>query len=199
MARPLARIRRPLSILGAFLVATLFAAPLGAQLTFEPRGEVSRFVPPRDDAGSWDGTWWYVSRDSKIALWIRAENGTPQVKLRFLSMNAPEGFETDWTGAADYITKIGPGKFRLTLSERDLNTIHGRWDWSLEATDSARIESGTFAIHRTNRGRQLALVFEELIRTMHRKGRPDDVFTSSPALTFFLASKRHVLWDELPF
>jgi len=199
MARPTARLHRPLSIVATLLFLALLAAPLSAQLGFEPKGEVSRFVPPRDDAGSWDGTWWYVNRDSKIALWIRTESGSPQVKLRFMSTSAPEGFETDWNGLSDYITKIGPGKFRLTLGERDANTIRGQWDWTLSAPESARIETGTFSIHRTNRGRQLALVFDELLRTMRRDGKPDDVFSSAPSLTFFLASKRQVLWDELPF
>ena len=184
-----------------FLVAlaVLGAGPALAQVGFEPRGEVTRFVPPRDDSGSWDGTWWYVSRDHKIALWIRTADGAPQIKLRLFSLIAPEGFETDWTGASEYITKIGPGTFQLALGERDANTIKGTWDWALTAPDSARIEHGTFAMHRTNGGRQLAMVFDELIRTMRRRGRPDDVFTSSPSMTFFLGSKRLVLWDELPF
>jgi hypothetical protein len=199
MARCLAPSRLSLAILGLLTLAALGATSASAQLGFEPRGDVSRYVPPRDDAGSWDGTWWYTSRDHKIALWIRTEDGVPQIKLRLFSLVAPEGFETDWTGAAEYITKIGPGTFRLTLGERDANTIHGTWDWKLEAPDSARIEHGTFSMHRTNGGRQMAFVFDELIRTMRRNGRPDDVFTSAPALTFFLGSKRQVLWDELPF
>ena len=196
MARP-----RTLSIAITTLLAlaALGAGPLAAQLQFEPKGEVSRFIPPRDDAGSWDGTWWYVSRDGKIALWIRTADGKPQIKLRYLSLNAPEGFETDWVGASDYITKIGPGKFRLSLGESDANTITGKWDWTLDSTNSSRIEAGTFKMHRTNHGRQLAMVFDELIRTMRRQNKPDDVFTSAPSLTFFLGSKRQVLWDELPF
>lgn len=182
------------------LAALLLGSPHAvAQATFEPRGEVSRFVPPRDDAGSWDGTWWYVNRESKIALWIRTENGVPQVKLRYMSTSWPEGFETDWAGASEYITKIGPGKFQLTLEERDANTIKGKWDWTLKAEDSSRVEIGTFAMHRTNRGRQLAFVFDELVRLKRRAGKPDEGFTSAPSLTFFKGSGRLVLWDELPF
>jgi hypothetical protein len=191
--------RRSLSIAIALAGLVLTPAPLVAQSGFEPKGVVSKFVPPRDDSGSWDGTWWYVNRDGKFALWIRNENGVPQIKLRYLSLNTPEGFETDWLGASDYITKIGPGKFRLTLDERDANTIKGHWDWTLDATDSSRIEAGTFSMHRTNKGRQLAMVFDELTRTMRRRNRPDDVFSSAPSMTFFLGSKRQVLWDELPF
>ncbi len=196
MARPRSL---SLAIAAMLALAAVAGGPLAAQLQFEPKGELSRFIPPRDDTGSWDGTWWYVNRDGKIALWIRTADGKPQVKLRYMSLNGPEGFETDWVGASDYITKIGPGKFRLTLGEKDANTIKGQWDWTLDSSNSSRIETGTFTIHRTNRGRQLALVFDELIRTMRRQNRPDEVFMSAPSLTFSLGSKRHVLWDELPF
>jgi len=186
------------------IVATVAAALLlsdaaTAQVTFEPRGNMARYVPPRDDAGSWDGTWWYVNRESKIALWIRTENGMPQIKLRYVSTNWAEGFETDWEGASDYVTKLGPGKFRMTLGERDANSIAGRWDWTLESPGSTRVEAGTFALHRTNTGRGLAFVFEELLRSRRTVGRPEVGHISAPSLTFTKGSTRLVLWDELPF
>jgi hypothetical protein len=182
-------------VLGATL--WLLGPPVEAQRV-RKYGLSGKQVPERTDAGNWHGTWYYVSRDFKLAMWIRHEGEVPEVMLRFLSLAAPEGFQTDWAGQAEYPVRTGSGTFRLTVTEGDANTIKGSWDWKLQMGKSARVETGTFTIFRTSDGRSLVMNFDELNRRIER-GETKDEMRGAPAWTFRKASKRLALWDELPF
>ena len=81
-------------ILAAAALAIVVATPLVAQPSPAPHRSVR--IAERTDAGDWDGTWWYVSRDAKMALWIRTVDGVPELRFQYASKNAPEGFVTDW-------------------------------------------------------------------------------------------------------
>ncbi len=63
-------------------------------------GRMGLGLPMPTSKGTWEGTWIYVSRDVRMALWMREKDGKPETKFRFESMLAStETFETDWTGA----------------------------------------------------------------------------------------------------
>jgi len=161
-------------------------------------GSVGKKVAPRTDAGEWYGTWYYVFRDGKYALWMRMQDGKPQAKLQFFSTTSPEGFETDWSGNSEYQVKRGKGKFSLIIDEGDENVIAGRWEWELDFGGSARVETGKFDMWRAADGRQIVLNFSEL-NHIRRRGEEQEVFSSAPTWSFRKASNRLVLWDELPF
>ena len=57
----------------------LCALPVVGQVT-NP-GRQGTMIPERTDAGEWYGTWYYVQRDFKMAMWIRMEDGSPQVMV----------------------------------------------------------------------------------------------------------------------
>jgi hypothetical protein len=150
----------------------------------------------RSDAGVWDGTWFYSSRDARIMVWMRTQDGKPELKLQYQSLASAESFETDWTGKASYYLAGEPASFDCHLTEGDANTIRGTWDWRVEFDDSGRSEVGTFTIYRAGDGRQLLMRFDTLERKVRRR---DEIQKHSlaTAWTFMKASKRIVLWDEV--
>lgn len=183
------------------LIMLLFAGTATAQdpnEQFTPWGRTTIQVPERSDDGDWDGTWWYSNRDFKIALWIETAEGKPRVKLRYLSLNSPEGFETDWNGDAQYDMGNAPGIFALNMKQRDRDTIAGRWEWALTGQRSVRREEGDYTIYRAGDGRHLVIQFHRLEKVVESGGQTRRSETS-PTLSFRKASKRQVLWDELPF
>ncbi len=156
-------------------------------------------VPDRTDAGVWDGTWYYVSRDQKMALWIRTTDGLPELQLQYFGDVMVENFVTDWDGHAEYIVKRRHnGVFDMTITERDENTIRGAIDWTLQVGETTRTEKGAFTMYRAGHGRSIVMYFDEYERvettaTERRSWRP------SQSWTFRKASKRLVEWEELPF
>jgi hypothetical protein len=164
----------------------------------DPLGRAAVIVPERSDAGDWDGTWVFVTRDARYALWLRTEEGKVRTRLRFQSVSTPEAFETGWDGNATYTLAGYPVTFALGLDAADAKTLAGRWAWDAEFPDSARKETGTFEAFRSGDGRSLVLRFKSFERTVRRR---DDVRTyrTLPVWTFRKVSKREVLWDEIPF
>src|SRR5262249_42392592 len=119
------------------LVATLAAslALAGTTLAIEEKtdipgtGSEKQLIERADPttSGSFDGTWMYVNRDSRYAMWIRTRNGKPQVKLQYQSLANPEAFETDWDGKATYYLAGTPVTFELKLGKADANQIVATW------------------------------------------------------------------------
>jgi len=165
---------------------------------FSDWGRETHSVPTPSNVGVWDGTWFYVNRDVRLALWIKTETGKPRVKLRYTSMNSGEGFETDWNGKADYEVRDANGSFTLGIERRDADLIEGRWEWLLTAGRSVRLEEGDYRIYRTGDGRFMAFTFDAFTKTI-RSGGKDEVYKGPLSWTFRKASKRLVRWDELPF
>lgn len=159
-------------------------------------GKVEVRVPERTDAGLWDGTWMYTSRDNRIVLWFRTEGGKPQVKLQYQSLASAEAFETDWSGKAVYYLSGEPATFDIALTRRDANTVRGTWNWKVEFTDSGRTEKGAFTLYRAGDGRQLVFKFDNLERIVRRRDQVKH-YPMDTSWTFTKASKRLVLWDEV--
>jgi len=160
-------------------------------------GRAARSSPEPTDAGVWDGTWYYVNRDIRVAIWLKTEKGKPKIKLRYAGSATLEGFITDWDGTAEYEFREKPGTFSLNIKKRDKDRIVGRWEWKLQLGKNARIEEGDYTLFRTGDGRFMVLEFDEYVRTL-RTSKGDRVYRTHPAWTFRKASKRLVLWDELP-
>ena len=166
--------------------------------TFTDWGRVSRKVIEASNEGVWDGTWYYVNRDSRMVMWIKTEDGVPQIKFQYTSTASSEGFVTDWNGNAKYTLPSADGSFSLNIEKRDADVVEGRWDWRLEGENSSRVEQGDYRMYRTGDGRFFVIDFSDFSKTMTgRKGKR--VFETHPAWTFKKASKRLVLADELPF
>jgi hypothetical protein len=169
-----------------------------AKEQFTDWGRTSRQVIPDTEAGIWDGTWFYVNRDAHMAMWLKTEDGVPQVKFRYRSLASIQGFETDWEGNADYIIRDMPARFSLNISKRDVDRIEGRWVWEVQMSKASRVEQGAYRMYRTGDGRFFVMEFDKLERVINL-GEEEKVLSSSPSWTFRKASKRLVLWDELPF
>lgn len=188
---------------------TVSALACASSLAAQPRGRLPRDLPihraaepglpVRTDAGVWDGTWYYVHRDGRMAIWIRrGKDDKPEVKLQYQSLTAPEAFETDWNGKANYYLAGQPATFEVALEERTDTTIRGTWKWDVQFEDSGRTEAGAFTFYRASDGRQLVLKFDRWERIIRRRDQVKR-YSRPPAWTFVKASKRLVLWDEIPF
>lgn len=192
-------MRKPFRAVFCLLpVMLLTAGPLMAQR--ETFGRAKLEIPGAVAEGTWDGTWYHVSRDYRVALWMRtAANGRPELKLQYLRVGSPaEQFTTDWSGRAEYEVQRAPATFSLTLTEGDQDGLRGDWFWDLQFAASGRTEEGVVTIYRGGDGRKLVFLFDPWERRLRRG---DEVQTISTGMTwtFIKASKRQVLWDELPF
>ena len=95
-------------------VLLLTAGPLMAAPEIFGRAKLE--IPGAVDEGTWYGTWYHVSRDHRVAIWMRtADDGQPELKLRYLRMGTPaEQFSTDWSGQTEYEVQRAPASFSLT-------------------------------------------------------------------------------------
>jgi hypothetical protein len=192
--------RRNVAVLGSVLIAGLSApgyAPAQSRSQYVGRTAVT--APDRTDAGEWDGTWFYVTRARKMALWIRTEDGKPRMKLRLLGQSGGlESFTTDWDSQAEYQAADRRGAFTLKFDQRDENTITGSWTWNVQTKDAARDETADFTIYRAGWGRQLIWKIENLRQEFsgNATARGD---AQHVVWLFRKASRREALWSELPF
>jgi hypothetical protein len=150
------------------------------------------------NAGSFEGTWIYLNRDARFALWSRMKNGTPQVKIQYQSLASPEAFETDWDGKAIYYLAGNPVTFDLKLGKSDADQIVGTWNWELKVGKAHRLETADIVIHRTFYGRTLLMDFQNYEKTITHQGK-DKVLKVPVAWNWIKVSKRELIWDELPF
>jgi hypothetical protein len=189
---------KPISPLLALFLTIATVGPVAAQAT--PHGRMDVYVPPASDAGKWDGTWVYSSRDCRIGLWIRTVDGKPQMKLEYRSSQRPEVFETDWDTKASYYMAGEPARFAIEWSRRDTDRFEGKWVWEARLEDVSRRETSELSVYRTGDGRSLVFKFDNWERAFRRG---DDVQSMKAPIQiwgFTKVSKRvDVLWDELPF
>jgi hypothetical protein len=195
-------VRRLLCAVAACSILIAALAMPGPASAQSPSGYGTRTkvsIPDRTDAGAWYGTWYYVSRDRQMALWIRHEDGIPQVKMGLRELKrGGDSFTTDWNGLAEY---GGPGKagtFTLTFDEQDENTLNGSWVWETRTASGTRTETADVTIFRAGWGRQL--VWKVTNVQMQFPG-DDEPSSKGPdrVWTFRKASRREALWGELPF
>ena len=186
----------------SLLLGSLLALAAAPPATPGPTPEAGERIAVRGgeatDRGEFDGTWIYANRDAHFAMWIRTQDGKPQVKLQYQSLASPESFETDWTGQASYYMAGKPASFVLALDAADADAIAGRWAWELSAESSSRVETAQVKLRRTGYGRTLAMNFQDYKRTL-TIGTHGNVLTGPVTWTWVKVSKRELLWDELPW
>jgi len=154
--------------------------------------------PERTDAGVFDGTWYYVQRDGRMALWARGNAGKLELKIRYQSAQGLESFETDLTTGADYDLSGKPARFSIEMSQADENTVEGHWFWEVKSRKASRLEEGDFTMYRAGDGRQLVMDFSSFQKKLTSQGRSGGY--EGPLIWHFnKASKRLVRWEELPF
>lgn len=148
--------------------------------------------------GSFDGTWMYVNRDSRFAMWIRTKDGKRQVRLQFQSLAGPESFETDWDGKAVYYMAGQPVTFELKLDDAGADRMTGTWTWIAKLEHSGRTETADLLIYRTAYGRSINMDFKNYAKTLTRDGK-DRTVRVPTSWSWTKISKREILWEELPF
>jgi len=192
------RVLRPGRWSGAVAVAAALgvaAVPSGAQ---QPEyttayGRSTVIAPERTDAGNWTGTWFYVNKRRKMALWMRVEDGTAKFMLR--SQERGKNLLTDWDGQASYHVGDAAGEFSMTLDQQDDKTISGSWAWTFDDGQRGWKETADFTMYRTSHGRQLVMSISDWQRDQGGRSEKREF----QVWTFRKASRRQALWAELPF
>jgi hypothetical protein len=185
----------------ASLTALLFAIPgnVSAQSESMFFGKMAVTFPEPTEVGNWEGTWYYASRDQRMAMWMRDNDGQPTFILRVMGRaGSLESFTTNDEGRGEYDHVGKHGEFAYTLDRRDANTLSGRWTWVVQDEGGGTKENADFTIYRSGDGRQLVWKVQNMVReAWGNKHAP----TGSNELvwTFMKASRRQVLWGELPF
>jgi len=199
MHRP-KRNRLILAALFLSIFVPLVLPPVHSQQPRVPREKRSYSAPARTDAGEWGGTWFYQTHKEKWALWLRVEDGVPEVKFQFQNYDQGENFITDWQTVSHYASKEKKGLFKPIFDQRDIDLITGEWFWQLgtaEVDRAVRTETASFEMYRSGRGRQLVLALAGFERVY--EGSRTYRLAAEQAWTFHKASRRLVDWNELPF
>ena len=150
------------------------------------------------NAGSFDGSWMYVNRDSRFAMWIRTKNGKRQVRLQYQSLASPEAFETDWDGKSIYYMGGKPVTFELKLTDQTADKLSGSWAWVLKFETSGRVETADVVLYRTMYGHTMNMDFNNYAKTLTRSG-VDRTVKVPTSWSWTKVSKREILWQEMPF
>lgn len=193
---PRSRSTAPLTLLLLLAVVLGLSGSVSAQVSRPGRSSV--IAPERNDAGSWDGTYWYVNRDYRAAMWMRTTDGLPEIRLKLVAFGSPEEFETGWDCEASYEVPDGHGEFALSINERDANTIKGSWTWNLQVGASVRKQIGEVTIYRAGQGREVVMLFDPF--KFHIGPADQERWIDVDQVwTFRKSSKRMIRWEELPF
>jgi hypothetical protein len=195
-------VRSLRTILAAAIVAAFaLAVPASDEKTGAPVETPDTPIVQKAEpttAGTFDGTWMYMNRDLRFALWIRTKDGVQQVRLQYQSLSNPEAFETGWDGKAVYYLASNPVTFELKLGKSNDKQLTGAWAWDLQIDQNARRETADVVIYRTQYGRTLLMDFQNFQRVLTRNGK-DAVMKVPFNWTWNKVSNRELLWDELPF
>jgi hypothetical protein len=179
-------------------VATVLAVVLaGAAAAVAQLGREAAEQPDRTNAGDWAGTWYFVTRDTRTALWIREDGKKPELRIQYMNTSRAESFITDWDCKATYRFHNKPGLFSFEITERDENTIRGKWRWDLGQGELRRSETAWVTLYRTGDGRTLIMNFEDLER--FHGGMIGSYIAYQQVWAFRKASNHQRRWEELPF
>lgn len=179
---------------GCIAIVAMVLTPCLAQPEARPAPR-----PEMTTEGTFAGTWVYVSRERRIAMWIRLDDaGRPEARFQVFGVGIGESFRTDWTGRAEYVLAGAPAKFEAVARERDPDRVLGTWNWSVQGENAGRLERGSFEMYRTEDGRKIALVFPDFERSV-RDGDREKMWSQPHTIAFIKVSKRLVQWEELPF
>jgi hypothetical protein len=152
------------------------------------------------ERGNWNGSWYLFNRDERIALFVRSENGAPQIRLRYQHRSRPDAFETDWEGSGAYFVSGQPATFELKIAEHSDTLIRGTLSWNFPLLAGSReTRSGEFKLYRTENGRKMLMDFDVMHFDLVRPESGTQSRSSFWRWVFLKASKRVALWEELPF
>src|SRR5262245_61575365 len=152
-----AGMRKTTSSLGAslLLMATALTRPQATPLTPSQ--------PARVQAGSYQGTWYYSDRTSRLAFWFD-EQQPGKVKARYRYQLRGAGFgDSGETGTGPCSSGTGPGTFKLSYRLEQDGVIRGRMVRTWPAQDGEMVESNDFEAYRTGLGEELYCVFKNTV------------------------------------
>jgi len=188
-------IKRILIATVSFFLTAVFFVPSCSALQLV---DGARHIPAQSNDGKFSGTWFYVDRDQRFALFFKEEEGTIKIKLRW-QMNVGESFETDWDGKCKYMFRGNEGNVNLALSNpENKNILEGTWLWQYGLDSGGRTEKATFKIYRSEKGFKLAWIMPDWERVV-KQGEKTRKMKIEQMHILRKASDRIILWEEIPF
>ena len=158
-------------------------------------------LPAPSDAGSFEGTWYYVEPGFQIALFIAPDKtGVQKIRYHARTSGGSE-FETDEGGFAKYIDEGGTlVEVIFTGGVKALNRIEGYLDRTVHLKNETVRETADFSLYRSGKGRQLVLYYPNF-----KTERTDSSGHTKPSTqtdlfrVFRKASDIVVEFNEIPF
>jgi len=158
----------------------------------------ARHTPEQTGEGTFLGTWFYVDRDQRFALFFKEEAGKIKAKIMWY-VNSEESFETDWDGKCAYMFRGYEGNVSLQISNPgNKELLEGKWLWQYRFVSSERIESGTFKMYRFEKGFKLAWIMPDWARVV-KAGDKEKGLKLDQMHILRKASNRIISWEEIPF
>jgi hypothetical protein len=156
-------------------------------------------LPELTEAGDWNGSWIYNSRNIQIALYMRGRADRPEVKVAYRNLDTAQQFESDWNGQAFYSVAGDPASFALRLTRRDRSRLQGTWNHEYPWRGVRRAEHASVTMFRTEDGRSLVMVLDDRVRARSGPEGETRQQIERGVWTMRKASRRVVRWEELPF
>lgn len=188
---------------GAFALALLAAALLLVGGSSRPRRmappspQVS--APPAVKSGSYQGTWLYADRMTRLAFWFDEQNGKLKVRYRYDLKTAGYG-DSGQDGAGPCSSGTGPGTFTLTYRLDPDGIVRGKMvrKWpNGPGEDDDVTESNDFEAYRIGLGDELYCLFKNRVRESKKNGQPVGEPLGEFYFTFRKVTDEMVFWEEL--
>jgi len=186
----------------ALLVALALAVPASTILAEESMsfwGRTKVATPEPSDEGDFNGTWWFHSKDHKVALWIVEQDGVRKIRMRLMVLHTTESVTTDWEGEGNYVFRGKQGRLSIGIEDADDNLLAGDWHWELTRKEWKRVETAKIKLYRIGNGRSMAVLFDNFDRTYEGGAKAVTFDTEQQLWVFMKASRRTARWEELPF
>jgi len=170
-----------------------------------PAEAAARSQPAMVKAGSWQGSWYYSDRSSRLAFWFDGVRGKMKVRYRYELKGGGEGEANGFgdsgeTGTGRSSAGTGPGKLQLTWKVDPDGILRGRIvrSWPDGKGTGEVIESNDFEAWRINDGEELYLFFKNTVQE-HRAGEATSNRENIPDQAFTLRKMTDeiVYWEEL--
>lgn len=171
--------------------------PRPAEAAAQERPEATR-------AGSWQGSWYYSDRWSRMAFWFE-EKGKLKMRYRYELKGegdaAAEAFgDSGETGTGSSSTGTGPGQLRIDWKAQRDGSIHGRIErvWPDPEGHGEIIESNDFDLWRIRGGDEIYLIFTNTKRERRSASGTELLDTEKDqGFTLRKLTDEIVHWEEL--
>ena len=161
--------------------------------------------PEPTKAGSWEGSWYYSDRFSRMAFWFDGEKGKMKIRYRYEVKGSGDESEmaygdTGASGTGSSAAGTGPGSITFTSKVQSDGSIRGRIvrTWPEPVHGGTIVESNDFEAWRILGGDEMFLLFHNTTReTRGGNAAPTTEPVPDQGFTLRKLTDEIVRWEEL--